>query len=494
MPLNFNQACKSPFIRLVGVLALVYGLVWVFYAQPALLASRLSRELFVWPLTLGLLWSYWQGYHFLRKGPVPPGWLFAAAVLLAIIAAFIPPFHSTDLYGYINRGWQQVHYGMNPYVYTIDHVPGWETDPMITNHWVNNPSPYGFLYMIVVKWLCVLGGGVKAQTVGVFKVFNLLIHLSTAALIWHVTRLVEAEDVERQQKLALYLYAFNPLVLLHGLANGHNDMLMGFWMLLSAYLVLKRAWLWLLPCLTAATLAKYGSLVTIPPAILLLILQRQWRALVLGGMLSALVSGLCGLPYLPDWQSFHLKEIGRNALVSHGSLHSCIFSLTKAFLDGVWPVIGSLNQWTATLAEAKLEAAKLTLRDVFKNLLILFYLAFYVSLGWRRFRQGVYSGQKWVRDALLVMAVLIGVVSLKFYPWYLGMFFPLAFCLRPGHWLRRLVILVSAAQLFSLTFIGQAHILNFLVMTGLPVLFFVFYLNKKERDVSGYVAARPDAA
>jgi hypothetical protein len=472
-----DRIFKNRFVQLTAVLVLVYAGVWLFYTQPGLSGTRLAKELFIWPLTLGLLAGYRAGFHQLRKDSVPHGWLWAGAVLLALIAAMIPPFHSTDLFGYINRGWQQLHYGMNPYVYTIDHIPGWESDPMITNHWVNNPSPYGFLYLLVAKALCALGGGSKAQTIAVFKAFNVFIHLLTAGLIWRTARRLNQNDL--QCKLALYLYAFNPLVLIHGLANAHNDMLMGLFVLLSAYFAFMGAWIWILPALMAATLVKYGSLVIILPAILLLIKRRQWKTLFIGSGLAVLVFLLCGLPYLGDWSSFHLKEIGRNAMVSHGSLHSCLFSLAKVLLSAFWPILGAINHWPSAMAETSLLAAKLLIRDLLKNTLLVVYALFYASLGWKRLRQAEYTQSQWVQDALLVMAVLVCAVSLKFYPWYFGMFFPLAFCLNPGHWLRRLVILASCAQLFSITFIGQAHVLNYLVMMGLPILWFVQMRNRE---------------
>lgn len=473
-----SSPLSNRFVRWVAVLAMVYGTVWFFYARPELSSNRTAQELFVWPLTLILLTSYWLGFRILQKESISLRWLIVGGSMLAVIAALIPPFHSTDLYGYINRGWQQWHYGMNPYVHTVDHIPGWELDPMITNHWVNNPSPYGFVYLLVAKALCALGGGAKAQTILVFKGFNVLVHALMATLVWlGVKRLHNKEAA----KLALYLYAFNPLVLIHGLANGHNDMFMGFFVLLSAYFALVGAWIGILPALMAATLVKYGALVIIPFAILLLIKQRQWRGLVLGGLLAGLLFGLCGLPYFADWQAFHLKEIGRNALVSHGSLHSCVYSALKAGMSSIWPQVATMRHWGHTMAETQLLNAKLTLRDGLKNLLLVGYAIFYVRLAWQRLRQAQYSQVAWVQDALLVMALLVLLISLKCYPWYLGMFFPLAFYLDAGNPLRQLLLWISGAQLFSITFIGQAHVLNFWVMTGLPVLAF-WWLQRQQHS------------
>ncbi|MCE3234740.1 MAG: hypothetical protein K0Q50_920 [Vampirovibrio sp.] len=453
------MADRRRFLWLAGLGVFTFALLWLFYANPALSAPRLNRELLLWPVTFGLLWLYWAGYRLVARESVPLRWLVISGLLVGLLACMVPPFHSTDVFGYINRGWQQAHYGMNPYVYTVDHIPGWEHDPMITDHWVNNPSPYGFLYLLIAKGLCLLGGGDKENTLLVFKLGNLVVHGVTAFLVWlGATRVNSNASTEpgRQNRpvLALYLYLWNPLVLVHGLANGHNDMMMGLFVTLSAYFALIGSWVWILPALMAATLIKYGAVVILPFALLFLLKQRAWRAMGLGGLLAAGVFLLTGLPYLPDWSQFHLKEISRNAFVSHGSLHSLIYSVFKTVAKELVPAWNPLRE---------------LVRDVMKNVLLMLYTLFYGGLAVKRFRQSRYPVSEWIWDALLVMAVLVCLVSLKFYPWYLAMFFPLALFLPEQSWLRRFMLVLSGAQLFSITFIGQAHLLNFLIMTGLPI-------------------------
>lgn len=440
---------------MLGLLAMTA----VFYQIPALCGPRWAREVFVWPLMAALLFVYWRGYQSVLAQKTEMKWLWLTGVLFALVAVLIPPFHSTDIYGYINRGWQQLQYGLNPYVHTVDHIPHWEQDSMITDHWVNNPSPYGFLYLLVAKALCWLGHGDKALTVLVFKAWNGLLYLMTALLIQLGAKRLNEVGPENfrgklRPELALCLYLWNPLVLIHSLANGHNDILMGFLVTLSALAAILGGWLWVLPTLMAATLVKYGALVILPLAVLALLKNRQWAALLGGTALSVLLFGVTGLPYLPDWQQFHLKEINHNAFVSHGSLHSLVYSMFKNLDKTVLPFLHPHRE---------------LVRSILKNLLLGSYLIFFVGLCWKRFRQPGYPATQWVRDALLAMTVLICLISLKFYPWYLGMFFPLAFFLPETDWLRRFIVVLSCTQMFSITFIGQAHLLNFALMTGLPL-------------------------
>lgn len=463
---RFNQHSFKTWALVMG---LALGGTAIFYNAPLLSGPRWAREVFVWPLIVILVFSYWQGFLALQRQSISLKAVWLTGVILALLALTIPPFHSTDLFGYINRGWQQWHYGLNPYVYTVDYIPHWEQDPMITDHWVNNPSPYGFLYLLMAKALCALGVGHKALTVFLFKAFNVLIvGLTGILIVLGVNRINRTSDTAAPSNAltatqALYLYLWNPLILIHAISNGHNDSVMGFFVTLAAFFALAGQWLWILPALMAATLIKYGAVVILPLAVLFLFKKRAWGAMAGGLLLAALLFGVSGLSYLPDWQQFHLTEINRNAFVSHGSLHSFVYAIFKNLDKTLLP---------------GLHAHRETIRAVLKNALLGAYAFFMAALCWRRFRQAEYPAPLWIRDALLAMAVLICLVSLKFYPWYLGMFFPLVLYLSPADGLQRLLIWISCAQMLSISFIGQAHLLNFVTMTGLPILYW-WRLQKK---------------
>ncbi len=486
-PLSKAMAWRR-FLLWTGLGIFLYIALAVFYGTPALSASRAHKEMMVWPVTLLLWLSYYMGSQALQRyqETAPPSelvqvstpqarvqldipleapkdrrllpWITGLGLLVGIAAILIPPFHSTDIFGYINRGWQQLHYGLNPYVFTIAQIHGWAQDPMLTDHWVNNPSPYGFLYLLLAKGLCMLGGGDKTATVYVFKLSNLLIHFAIAELIWTGATLIHRRwGSIKHPELPLYLYLFNPLILIHSIANGHNDLWMGGFILLAAVCVLSEAWVWLIPSLIAATLFKYGAVVILPMALLLLVKKREWKALLWGCVIAFVLFIVSGFPYLGDWAAFHLKEIDRNAFVSHGSLHSFIYSIYKT--------IG--KDWAPALYAQK-EAIRSLLKDLFLGL----YVIWYALRLLKRFRQPRYEAMEWIRDALLALTILICLVSLKFYPWYLGMFFPLALLLADNDWLRNFMLVLSCMQILSITFIGQAHLMNYALMTGVPILGF----------------------
>ena len=70
-------------------------------------------------------------------------------------------------------------------------------------------------------------------------------------------------------------------------------------------------------------------------------------------------------------------------------------------------------------------------------------------------------------------AVLLLIISPKFHSWYLISLLPFAAISHP-----RLCFALSLGHLLSITFIDQAHILNYLLMTVLPVVGVKLYRGK----------------
>jgi hypothetical protein len=86
-----------------------------------------------------------------------------------------------------------------------------------------------------------------------------------------------------------------------------------------------------------------------------------------------------------------------------------------------------------------------------------------------------------IRKSLAVMFFLICIASSKFNAWYMGMLLPMALLMDARYWLRRLVVLITGAELFSLTFFKQAYILNFFAMILTPC-WIVYRQIRKERN------------
>ena len=86
--------------------------------------------------------------------------------------------------------------------------------------------------------------------------------------------------------------------------------------------------------------------------------------------------------------------------------------------------------------------------------------------------------------SVLVMFALICVVSSKFNAWYLGMLLPPALFLKEEHWLRRLIVLITCAELLSITFFKLAYMLNYFAMILIP-MWIVFRQVHREGRLTG---------
>jgi hypothetical protein len=448
-------------LRWVGVLtAAVYLLTIIFYFKGPQSHSRTGRELFAWFLVFACLLLFWKGYRIVNDGQEMPVRMVAGwGAVLCLLAVFIFPFHSTDVFGYINRGWQQVQYHQNPYVYFTAEIPQWQQDPMVRDHWIYNPNPYGFLFTLLARVLTRIGSGNWWVTLFLFKGMNVLVYGATSWLVWSgARRLGHSRPVTD-----LYLFMWNPLILLHHIANGHNDILTGYFVALAMYFAVAGAGFWIIPMLVLATLLKYGPAILIPFALIYVIKNYGWKIAILSSLLGAVIFVAVSAPYLLDWKQFRLDDIKFNATLIDNSLHS--------FLIHIFENIARLVPPLSTYHEL--------IDGLIKNILRLGLML--VLLGQLATIPKNFSATDFLRKSLVVMFVLICIASSKFNAWYMGMLLPHALLLDPKYWLRRLVVLISGAELFSLTFFKQAYILNFFAMILVPIAI-VYKQVRRERD------------
>jgi hypothetical protein len=375
-----------------------------------------------------------------------------------LLAFLIFPFHSTDVFGYINRGWQQVHYGQNPYAYYLSEVPNWQQDPMLREHWLYNPNPYGFLFTLLTRFICRLGNGNWWLTLALFKATNVLAYALTAWLLWSASKRVNY----LKPATALYLFMWNPLILMHHIANGHNDVLTGLFVVLALYLAITKKYLWIVPALIAAALLKFAPVLLVPPALVFVFRNKDWKVAALSCLLGGVLIVLVSFPYLRDWQILKLEDMLGNATLIDNSLHSLlihIFENIARLFSGLAPLHSFIDS-----------AIKFVLR---------IGLVIFVIYHWLKIPRD-FDARALTVKSLLILFALICVASSKFNAWYLAMILPLALLLEDDHWLRRLVVLITGTELLSLTFFKQAYMLNYFAMILVPA-WIVFRQERRRR-------------
>jgi hypothetical protein len=116
---------------------------WWHFPGLSATVSRILLDLLEVGAIAGLAWLFYRGFRLLNASPALPdsdekrltrlilrhG---AAAVGLLVL---VIPFHSSDLYGYLNRGFQQSALHTNPYTTPIADIPHWKQYPFLQDHW-----------------------------------------------------------------------------------------------------------------------------------------------------------------------------------------------------------------------------------------------------------------------------------------------------------------------------------------------------------------------
>lgn len=254
-----------------------------------------------WVVGLVLLFGLFAVALWLADRESVPLWgIFAFSWLFGVTLIWLYPVTATDLFQYVMRARVQVVYGANPMAVPPSQFPG---DPLLpfVGEWNNSLSPYGPAWELLAGAVARLGFTGAVSGAMAYKIVAFLAYLvCTAALV----RGTESDP------RALLFFAWNPLVLLQGLGNGHNDLVMLAWLLLALVFWQRqsnqgRFGGWLVPviAISLSVLTKASAVVM---ALLLLaaILRAQpsWqkRGMALAGM-AAIGAGLTLLVYLPFW-------------------------------------------------------------------------------------------------------------------------------------------------------------------------------------------------
>ncbi|HME99287.1 MAG TPA: hypothetical protein VKK06_05380 [Terriglobia bacterium] len=452
------QEADTRRLRVLGICSvLLYAALAAFFWTAWSFKNHWTDEVVILVATGALVILYFTGIKFARHTAVSAIVTFAIAI--AIVGFIMPPFDSTDVFFYMATGWQQAHYGSNPYSRLLRNVDGAADDPMIQNAWMARnrnpwldiPIPYGFLFALLARGLTWIGDGNFWRTLFLFKCMNLLMHAGTALFLWKSAKWLP----ESNGKAILYLYSWNPFAMLQYLADSHNDIIVAFLVVLAAYFLLKNRPIWSVPLLVAAALVKYVTLVLVPFAFIFLIRRKGWREGVRAIVISVALVLAAAAPYATEYTSFKYRLILVQFSDSTGSLHAFVVYSFRA-LARMWPVLlGSVSNFGVV--------TKALLWIVF-TIFVLHQL--YVS--WREPEEKpITMIQRWTS----IMFVLIFVASSQFFAWYLGMMFPLALLTHRKTILAGCVIALSGTHMLSFTFLRRKAIGYFVFATLIPILY-----------------------
>ncbi|HZP83461.1 MAG TPA: glycosyltransferase 87 family protein [Chthonomonadaceae bacterium] len=183
----------------------------------------------------------WLSYIFLLgtglRGGVPARRTLLSLVIGVplLVALFCPPSLSVDAYGYVKYARMQVLYGLNPYT----HVPAVlkeRHDPAAGYPGWNHSTPYGSLWTLLA---CGLVWVLRSAELWGQVVAMKLVEAGALVLAAFAGRRIAARLAPERADLTLLAIGLNPLLLLEGPGNGHNDLLMMAFLLLGVAFYLE---------------------------------------------------------------------------------------------------------------------------------------------------------------------------------------------------------------------------------------------------------------
>jgi hypothetical protein len=217
-------------------------------------------------------WRLGRVLHSAEGTSVTRAQLYGLLAAWAAPLLVCPPLFSRDVYSYLAQGAMTVA-GIDIYA----HGPATLGGPLaaeVPSIWQHSPAPYGpvfVLYAITVTHIS--GTNIVVGVLGM-RLFALA---GIALLLWALPRL--AERCGASPNTALWLGVLNPLVLAHGVAGAHNDMVMLGLLLAGLAVATDNArttvppWLRLV---SGAVLITLATLVKAPAALGLLFLIPIW--------------------------------------------------------------------------------------------------------------------------------------------------------------------------------------------------------------------------
>lgn len=246
---------------------------------------------------LGLMAAYLWGWHLVRRDAGSRRMVWAFSILFAATLIWLLPMTS-DLFNYLTRAHLFTDLGANPLTDTP--VEFW--DPLVSAY----PSSYpGQTSIYGPVWVLLSALGTLGSHDGVAGLFYLksLAVVAYLAAVWLLERILRQVRPGSADE-ALYLFAWNPLVLLMAIGDGHNDIVMMAMILLAIWLLLREKWTLALAILGLSAWVKVVSLVLFPLFVLYAWRQlerrsarERWAVLVRAALASLLVTILAFAPF-----------------------------------------------------------------------------------------------------------------------------------------------------------------------------------------------------
>lgn len=222
-----------------------------YFNRPTATLIYLLFVVFTFSFFILNLWLFY-------KSKVGQKYLTISTVTNTAMLIFAYPFLSSDLFNYLFDAKIILNYHASPYTHRPLDFPNDEWLRFM--RWIHRYSPYGPLWLGMSLLPAALGFGKFILNFLTFKIFIGVFHLINTYLIFKILQKINPQKI----LLGTAFYALNPLFLIEGVANSHNDMVLATFLIGSIYFLTVSQTGRSILTLLAGTLVKYIPILNLP--------------------------------------------------------------------------------------------------------------------------------------------------------------------------------------------------------------------------------------
>lgn len=222
-----------------------------YFKRPTATVIYILLIIFAFSFFIFNLWLFYRSKIGLK-------YLAISTATNTFVLVFAYPFLSADLFNYLFDAKIILNYHVSPYTHRPLDFPNDEWLRFM--RWIHRYSPYGPLWLAMSLIPAALGFGKFILNFLTFKLFIGVFHLVNSILIFKILQKIYPQRL----LLGTAFYALNPLFLIEGVANAHNDMVLATFLIGPIYFLMfsqtGRSYF----TLFAGTLIKYIPILNLP--------------------------------------------------------------------------------------------------------------------------------------------------------------------------------------------------------------------------------------
>ena len=196
------------------------------------------------------------------------GWVWLG--LIGVFLSLVPPVFSGDLMEYLIRGRMLAVYHVSPYRAVPQDFPNDLLRPYSV--WITNPDSYGPLSVYLQTLPAALFRSSIAGMIASYKLMVLAFYFTAVLFFWKIVHHLKFPNAVR----VWALFAYCPLLVVTAFIDGHNDIIMMAFSIVSVYFLLcgsygRSFFFW-----SCAFLVKYMVALQLPFMVLYAV-KRKWE-------------------------------------------------------------------------------------------------------------------------------------------------------------------------------------------------------------------------